>query len=235
VQVTVFAPAALTDAARQLGTTFEAANPGVAIAFELGHSPTQRAQLEQGATPDVFISASRKDMDAAAEKQLVAADQVQVFARNQLVVILPPKNPANIQTLADLAKPGVKILVASPEIPIGVATNTLLDKLNTGIAPGFKEQALANIVSKELGVKPIVSKIGLGEADAGIVYVSDAVAAPNLVTLPIPEPANVVVVFTIAPVTAARHPAEAAAFVQYVLSADGQALLKQQGFLLATP
>jgi molybdate transport system substrate-binding protein len=235
VTLNVFAPAALTEAAQQLGAAFESANPGVKVAFELGHSPTQREQLEQGATPDVFISASRKDMDAAAEKQLVVADQVQVFARNKLIVILPPGNPAQIQTLADLAKPGVQLLIGTPDIPIGSATLSLLDKLNTSIAPDFKERVMANVVSQELGVKPIVSKISLGEADAGIVYVSDAVAAPTLTTLAVPDESNVIVVFTIAPVTAAPHPQEAAAFVASVLSPEGQAMLAAQGFLPPAP
>lgn len=235
VILTVFAPAALTEAAKQLGVRFETTYTGVTVAFELGHSPTQREQLEQGATPDVFISASRKDMDTAAAKQLVLADQVQVFARNKLIVILPPNNPAQIQTLADLARPGVQLLIGTPDIPIGSATQSLLDKLNTSIAPDFKAQVLANVVSQEVGVKPIVSKIGLGEADAGIVYVSDAVAAPTLATLEIPDESNVIVVFTIAPVTAAAHPQEAAAFVASVLSDEGQALLTAQGFLPGAP
>ncbi|NWF78792.1 MAG: molybdate ABC transporter substrate-binding protein [Chloroflexi bacterium] len=235
VTLNVFAPAALTEASRQLGAAFEAANAGVTVAFELGHSPTQRAQLEQGATPDVFISASRKDMDLAAEQQLVVADQVQVFARNKLIVILPPDNPAQIESLADLAKPGVQLLIGTPDIPIGSATLSMLDKLNASIAPDFKARVLANVVSQEVGVKPIVSKVSLGEADAGIVYVSDAVAAPTLTTLAIPDEANVIVVFTIAPVTAAPHPEEAAAFVASVLAPEGQAVLTAQGFLPAGP
>lgn len=235
VTLTVFAPAGLTEAARLLGSTFEAANPGVTVALELGHSPIQREQLEQGATPDVFVSASRKDMDLAAEKGLVVADQVQEFARNKLTVILPPDNPGQIRTLEDLARPGVQLLIGTAELPIGSATLTMLDKLNASIAPDFKERVLANVVSNEVGVKPIVSKVSLGEADAGIVYVSDAVAAPTLMTLPIPDEHNAVVVFTIAPVSAARHPQEAAAFIASVLAPEGQAVLAAQGFLPAAP
>lgn len=235
IALTVFVPAALTEAATQLGATFEAANPGVTVAFEFGHSPTQRAQLEQGATPDVFLSASRKDMDLAAEQQLVLADQVQVFARNKLIVILPPNNPAQIQTLADLAKPGLRLLIGVPDIPIGSATLSMLDTLNASIAPDYKDRVLANVASQEVGVKPIVSKISLGEADAGIVYVSDAVAAPTLATLEIPDESNVLVVFTIAPVAASAHPEAAAAFAAFVLSDESQALLTTYGFLPGAP
>lgn len=235
VTLTVFAPAGLTEAVKQLAADFEKTHAGVRVELELGHSPAQREQLEQGATPDVFISASRKDMDAVAEKQLVVADQVRPFARNQLVVILPPDNPGKIETLADLARPGVQVLIAAADLPIGNATLTMLEKLNASIAPDFKERVLANVVSTELGVKPIVSKISLGEADAGVVYVSDAVAAPNLKTLEIPQEANVAVVFTIAPVTAAAHPEEAADFVALVLSPAGQNVLSAHGLLPAQP
>jgi molybdate transport system substrate-binding protein len=205
------------------------------VAFEFGHSPTQHAQLEQGATPDVFLSASRKDMDLAAEQQLVLADRVQVFARNKLIVILPPNNPAQIQTLADLAKPGLRLLIGVPDIPIGSATLSMLDTLNASIAPDYKDRVLANVASQEVGVKPIVSKISLGEADAGIVYVSDAVAAPTLATLEIPDESNVLVVFTIAPVAASAHPEAAAAFAAFVLSDESQALLTTYGFLPGAP
>lgn len=233
--ITVFAPSSLTEATKLLGAGFEATHPDVNVLFEIGHTPTQRTQIEEGATPDVFMAAGRADIDALAQTSLVAADQVKGLARNQLVVILPPGNAANITTPADLARPGVRLLLAAPDLPVGMATQKLLDNLTAAIAPDFKEKALANVVSNELGVKPIVSKIALGEADAGIVYLTDAAAAPTVTTLPIPADANVTVAFVVAPLAGSTHPDLANAFVAYVLSDEAQTMLQAQGFLPAKP
>lgn len=233
--ITVFAPSSLTEAIAQLGAGFEAAHPDVKVQFELGHTPTQRTQIEQGATPDVFLAAGRNDIETLAQQGLVAADAAAPLARNQLIVILAPGNPANIAAPADLATPGVRLLIAAPDLPIGVATQKLLDNLGAEIAPDFKEKVMANVVSTELGVKPIVTKVGLGDADAGIVYLTDATAAPELSTLPIAGAANVTVAFVAAPLAGATHPDLAAAFVDYIQSADGQAVLQALGFLPPAP
>ncbi len=231
VTVKVFAPSSMTDAAKELAAAYEAANPGVKLAIEIGHSPTQRLQLTQGATGDVFMTASQKDMDDAITDQSVAGGAAKVFATNQLVVVLPSQNPANLQALADLAKPGVRLLFAVVDTPIGKVTLTALDKMDKQIGSGFKDKAIANVVSNEAGVKPIVSKIQLGEADAGIVFVTDAVAAPALKTIAIPPEQNVISQLNIAPLAAAPSPEHAAAFTAYVTSAEGQAILKKWGFM----
>ena len=168
-QLTVYVPGTLAEISKVFGSGFEAQHPDVEVKFEVGHTPTQRAQIEQGATPDVLIAAGRADMDALAQGNLLAANQVKGLTRNQLVVIVPPDNMANIASPADLANPGVRLLVAAEELPIGMATQKLLDNLSQQGSPDFKDKALANVVSKEMGVNPIVSKISLGEADAGIV------------------------------------------------------------------
>ena len=233
--IKVFAPSSMTDAARELAAAYEAANPGAKIAIEVGHSPTQRLQLLQGARGDVFITASQKDMDDAIQDQSVDGGANKVFATNQLIVVLPPQNPANLQTLADLAKPGVRLLVAVVDTPIGKVTLIALDKMDKQIGSGFKDKVLANIVSNEAGVKPIVSKMQLGEADAGIVFVTDAVAAPALKTIAIPPEMNVISQLNVAPLAEALHPQHAAGFTALVTSAEGQAILKKWGFLPGKP
>ncbi len=235
VTLKVFAPSSMTDAAKELASAFEAANPGVKLAIEIGHSPTQRLQLTQGATGDVFMTASQKDMDDAIADKSVAAGAAKVFATNQLVVVMPPQNPAKIQKLEDLANTGVRLLVAVVDTPIGKVTLTSLDKMDKQFGAGFKDKVTANIVSNEAGVKPIVSKLQLGEADAGIVFVTDAVAAPALKTVSIPPELNVISQLNVAPLAAALHPEHAAAFTAFVASTDGQASLKKWGFMPGKP
>ena len=234
-QLTVFVPGTFVEMSKLFGAGFEAQHPDVKVKFEVGHTPTQRAQIEQGATPDVLIAAGRADMDALAQENLVAADQVKGLTRNQLVVIVPPDNAANIASPADLANPGVRLLVAAEELPIGMSTQKLLDNLAKQGAPDFKDKALANVVSKEMGVNPIVSKISLGEADAGIVFVTDATPAANVKAVAIPDDANVIVTFVVAPLAGAPNSELAKAFVDYLLSDETQSMLQAKGFLPAKP
>jgi molybdate transport system substrate-binding protein len=235
VTLKVFAPSSLMDAAKEIAAAYEAAFPGVKVAIEFGHTPTQRVQLTQGATGDVFITASQKDMIDAVADQSVANGQAKVFATNQLVVVLPAKNAANLQKLEDLANPGVRSLFAVTDTPIGKVTLDSVDKMDKQFGSGFKAKVMANVVSNESGVKPIVSKIKLGEADAGIVYVTDAVSAPDLKTIAIPPELNMVTQLNVAPLAKAAHPEHAAAFAGYLVSSDGQATLKKWGFLPGKP
>jgi molybdate transport system substrate-binding protein len=231
VSLKIFAPSSLTDAAKDITTAFEAANPGVKLAIEFGHSPTQRLQFTQGATGDVFLTASQKDMDDAVTDQTITSGKPRVFATNQLVVILPAKNSANLEKLEDLAKPGVRVLVAVVDTPIGKVTLDMLDKWDKQFGPGYKAKVMANVVSNEAGVKPIVSKIKLGEADAGIVYVTDAVSASELKTIAIAADLNMIMQLNVAPIAKAANPEQAAAFTAYLMSPEGQAILKKWGFL----
>mgnify|MGYP001370508119 CR=1 FL=1 len=234
-QLTVFVSGTLVQISKLFVAGFEAQHPDVKVNVEVGHTPTQRAQIEQGATPDVLIAAGRADIDALAQQNLVTADQIKGLARNQLVVIVPPDNQANIASPADLANPGVRLLVAAEELPVGMATQKLLDNLSKQGAPDFKDKALANVVSKEMGVNPIVSKISLGEADAGIVFVSDAASASNVKAVAVPDDANVVVTFVTAPLAGAPNPELAKTFVDYLLSDEAQSMLQAKGFLPAKP
>jgi len=235
--LTVFAAASLKDAFTEIGANFEAAHPGVSVALNFAGSQTLSAQLTQGAVADVFASANQTEMDKLVTDGLVPADAAQTFLTNSLVVILPQANPAGARALADLAAPGLKLILAAETVPAGKYALQVLEKLAAEAAYGadFKTRVLANVVSYENDVKAVVAKVQLGEADAGVVYLSDSVAAPDLKTIEIPADLNVVARYPIAALTNAPQLELAAAFVDAVLSADGQSVLKKWGFTPVAP
>jgi molybdate transport system substrate-binding protein len=192
--LTVFAAASLTDSFKDIGKAFEAVNPGSKVAFNFAGSQALRAQIEQGARADVFASADTKNMDPLKTENLLGSDS-QIFTRNVLTVIIPKANPAGIKTLQDLTKPGLKLVFEDASVPAGNYTLQILDKLSADPTYGadFKTKVLANVVSKETDVKAVVSKVSLGEGDAGVVYTTDAqVAADKLSTIAIPDKYNVI-------------------------------------------
>jgi molybdate transport system substrate-binding protein len=226
----IFAAASLTDAFTEIGENFQTANPNVTVTFNFAGSQALRTQIEEGAPADIFASASGKEMDAAIEGKFIAEDTKQVFLRNKLVVILPANNPAGLETLEDLTKSGVKIVLAAEEVPVGNYARQALDLMNGSFGADFKDKVLANVVSNEDNVKQVVSKVQLGEADAGIVYTSDAVAAPELKSIEIPAELNVIAKYPIAPLVESEKADLAQAFIDYVLSDEGQAILAKWGF-----
>ena len=230
--LTVYAAASLTGAFGDIGKAFEAAHPGVTVKFNFAGSQVLRTQIEQGAPADVFASADHKNMDPLVTENLAASGAAQDFATNLLTVILPPKNPANIKTLQDLAKPGIKIVLEDASVPAGNYTRQILTNMSKDPTYGtdFSSKVLANVVSNETDVKQVVAKVDQGEADAGVVYVTDALAAPDLISISIPENYNVIAHYPIVALEKAPNPDLAAAFVAYVLSADGQAIMKKWGF-----
>jgi molybdate transport system substrate-binding protein len=169
-------------------------------------------------------------MDTLTGENLVAAEAPQVFLSNRLVVILPADSSSGLAALQDLAQPGFKLVLAAEEVPVGKYARQALDQMNAQFGTDFKDKVLANVVSNEDNVKQVVSKVQLGEADAGIVYTSDAVAAPDLKTIEIPAELNVIAKYPIAPLVKSEHADLAKSFVEYVLSADGQAVLAKWGF-----
>ena len=230
--LTVFAAASLTNAFGEIGKAFEAANPGVSVTFNFAGSQTLQTQIQQGAPADVFASASGTNMDALVTGGSVDKSAPQVFLTNILLVILPPSNPANLQSLGDLSRPGLKVVLADSTVPAGKYARQILDNMSKDPTYGtdFGAKVLANVVSNETDVKQVVAKVQLGEADAGIVYVSDSVAASNLKTIEIPANLNVIAKYPIAPLIKSANPLLAAQFVAYVLSAEGQAILQKWGF-----
>jgi molybdate transport system substrate-binding protein len=226
----VFAAASLTEAFNEIGANFEAAHPGVTITFNFAGSQALRTQIEEGAPADVFASASGREMDALVTGTFVADGVSQVFLNNKLVVILPADNRAGLDSLDDLTNSGVKIVLAAEEVPVGNYARQALDLMNGSFGVDFKDKVLANVVSNEDNVKQVVAKVQLGEADAGIVYTSDAVAAEELETIEISTELNVIARYPIAPLAESENADLAAAFVDYVLSAEGQAILVTWGF-----
>ena len=228
--LTVFAAASLTDAFTEIGNAFEAVNPGVTVRFNFAGSQALRTQIEEGAPVDVFASANTKEMDTLVSASFVAVDAPRIFLTNRLVVILPADNPAGIKNLEDLANPGMKLVFAAEEVPVGKYARQALDLMNESFGADFKDKVLANIVSNEDNVKQVLSKVQLGEADAGIVYTSDAVAASALKTIDIPVELNVLAQYPIAQLAKSKNIDLATKFIEAVLSADGQAVLQKWGF-----
>jgi len=230
--VTVFAAASLTDAFTELGKRFEASRPGVRVQFNFAGSQQLALQLQQGARADVFAPADQRWMSAVKDSGLLPADPV-IFAENRLVVILPRSNPARIGRLEDLARKGVKLVVAAEAVPAGRYTREMLQRL--AAAPGFgldyDAHVLGNVVSYEDNVKGVVAKVQLGEADAGVVYRSDAsgAAGESLKVIAIPEAANPIATYPIATLKGSPSPELARAFVDLVLSAEGQGVLTRFG------
>lgn len=233
--LTVFAAASLTDAFLEIGRDFETSNPGVTVQFNFAGSQALRTQLEQGAAADIFASASWSEMDALARIAMVEANAAQVFLTNRLVIVLPGGNPAGILELEDLARPGIKLLLAAEQVPAGRYARQVLLNLDALYGPGYLEAVLGNAVSNEENVRQVVTKVLLGEADAGIVYLSDAVSEPALLTLAIPDEYNMIAEYPIAVLASAGSPTLAGAFIQYLLSAEGQAKFKAWGFLPIQP
>lgn len=234
--LTIFAASSLTDAFNEMKTTIEAANPGTSIAFNFAASSTLRTQLAQGARADLFASADTAQMRAAQQGNLLSGDPT-IFVRNTPVIIVPANNPQGITSPADIAKPGVKLVLAAQEVPIGNYACQILEKMSQDPAYGadFSQKALANLVSAEPNVRQVVAKVQLGEGDAGIVYASDITPAirNQFKVIPIPENVNVIAEYPIAVVRGSSNETGARAFIAYLLSAAGQATLQKWGFVAA--
>ena len=224
-ELTVFAASSLTAVFQDaIGPAFEDANPGVTVSFNVGASDALAGQIQSEGTADVFASASGTWMDEV-EKDPGVSDRTD-FAMNRLVIITPPDNPADIQSVDDLATPGVQLVLAAEGVPVGDYAREALD--NAGILEG----ALDNVVSNEEDNASVVGKITASEADAAIVYTSDVsdAAGNDVNAVTIPEDVNVIATYPIAVVEGALNAAVAADFVAYVASSDGQATLKEYGF-----
>jgi molybdate transport system substrate-binding protein len=233
--VTVFAAASLTDAFQDIARRFEAAYPGSKVTINFAGSQRLALMLEQGAIADVFASADQRSMDKLVATGLVQRDAPSIFARNQMVVIVPAGNPGQIQALKDLARPDLRLILAGEQVPAGAYARQVLENLAADPAYGaeFKDAVLRNVVSNEENVKQVVAKVRLGEADAGIVYQSDMTSssADELPQIDIPDRFNIVADYPIAVLGSAPGNDLARQFVQFVLAPEGQVALERWGLI----
>lgn len=217
--VNVFAAASLKEAFTSLRSQFETAHPGARVVMNFGPSSGLATQIIQGAPADVFASASTRNMTQVTDAG--AATSPTTFASNVMEIAVPAKNPAHITALSDLGRPGVKVAVCQPAVPCGATAQKAFANAGLAITP----------VSLEVDVKAVLSKVILGEVDAGVVYVTDVRSAGDKVKgVKIPDDVNASTSYPIATLTESGNKATAQAFTDYVLSAQGTAALAAAGF-----
>jgi len=224
-RVTVFAAASLTEAFTTLGRDFEAAHPGSTVTFNFAGSSALATQITQGAPADVFAAASPATMRTVTDAGDAAGPPV-TLVRNQLVIAVPKGNPRRVAGLADLARPGAKVALCAPQVPCGAAARAALDAAAVRLTPATLEQ----------DVRGALAKVRLGEVDAALVYRTDVrVAAGGLDAVEFPESARAVNDYPIVVLKHAANREVARAFVDYVRSDAGRAVLTAAGFQAPQP
>src|SRR5215218_1192273 len=217
--ITVFAAASLKESFTTLGRQFERAHPGTRVVFSFGSSSGLATQITQGAPADVFASASPTTM--AQVTKAAAASSPTTFARNVMAIAVPAANPAKVTNLSSLAQPGVKVALCQATVPCGATAAKVFANAELRVTP----------VSQEVDVKAVLSKVTLGEVDAGVVYVTDVRSAGAKVkAIGIPDDVNASTSYPIATLTTSGNRATAQAFTSYVLSAAGTSVLTRAGF-----
>ena len=220
--ITVFAAASLTAAFNTIGADFQRAHPGTMIHFAYAGSATLVAQVQQGAIGDVFASADQPNMQKLIDAGLTAGSP-SIFARNRLQIAVPAGNPKHVTGLTDLSRPGLVVVLCAPSVPCGRYALQALQKAKVTVKPA----------SQETDVKAVLTKVSLGEADAGIVYATDVKAAGAQVQgVNIPDDLNVIAVYPIVTLKDSQNMGLARAFIGYI-HADGQRTLARDGFLTA--
>ncbi|OWY83425.1 MULTISPECIES: molybdate ABC transporter substrate-binding protein [Rhodococcus] len=218
--LTVYAAASLRAPFTEIAERFEEANPGVTVELSFAGSSDLETQLEQGAPADVFASADTRTMDAAVDAGVVAGEPIP-FATNTLTIVTEPGNPKNITSFDDLTGGGLSVVVCASQVPCGAATERLEKTAGVELAP----------VSEESSVTDVLGKVTSGQADAGLVYVTDATGAGEKVAVvPVPEAAEIVNIYPVAALSDSRDPDRADAFVRFVAGTDGRAVLVDAGF-----
>ncbi len=219
--ITVFAAASLTAAFTEIGDAFMAANPDAKVTFNFAASSELVTQIGEGAAADVFASADQNNMKKLTDAGNTGGDPV-LFAKNLLQIIVEPGNPKGIATVSDLANPDFVVVICAPEVPCGKYAATLFTNAGVTVTPKSLEE----------NVKAVVTKVTLGEADAGIVYRTDVLATDGKADgVDIPDDINVLAEYPIAITKTAANPDGATAFIEFVASAAGQEILATYGFL----
>ena len=229
--LSVFAASSLTDAFGVLAKGFEEQNPGTEVRQSFESSSTLLTQIQQGAPADVFASAAEEEMDTAVDDGLVAGEP-EIFARNREVIMVPRDNPAKIESLRDLARPGIKLVLAEEGVPAADYARMILRKADAEYGSTFEQDVLSNVVSREADVRASVSRVALGDADATFGYASDYTPdiRERVRVIQIPENLNIVATYPIAVLKGAKAPKLAQGWLDLVVSDEGQRVLKKWGF-----
>ncbi len=223
----VFAASSLTDAFSDLEKGFEGAHPDVDLRLTLAGSQVLRLQLEQGARADLFASANPQHVEALRLAGHVSSSRV--FALNELAVIVPVGNPAQIEDFSSLDE-AETIVLGSPNVPVGAYTRQVLEQAREQLGEGFVARVSRRVVSEETSVRLVRAKVELGEADAAIVYRTDAISSERVSMVPIPPPLNATARYRIGALTESERPREVHRFLSYLASAEGQRVLRAHGF-----
>ena len=232
-ELNVFAASSLTDALNEIAAAYEARKPGIHIKLNYASSSILAAQILEGAQADVFASANIEQMENLVENDMIYGE-IDYFASNQMTAIVPADNPAKIDSIADLAKPGKALVLAFPGVPARVYTDQFVSQISTDPAYGVEFSAgfYSNIVSEEANVRRVVAKVALGEADGGIVYKSDV--TPDIIDsvqqISIPDEYNPRARYPIAPLDNTEETDIAQDFIDFIQSPEGQAILLKWGF-----
>lgn len=215
--LTVLAAASLTDVFKQLGEAYEQDHPDSSIRFSFAGSQEVAAQVRQGAPADAVVTADTETMDDIRPDTNTPV----TIATNRLTIATAPGNPKKITDIADLARPDLRTVLAAPEVPVGHYSREVLDRQSVTVTP----------VSQEPSVRAVLSKVELGEADAGLVYVTDTTAAAKRVdTVDIPASQNITATYPAATLTSSSHPDEAAEFIDWLRSDQATRVLRAAGF-----
>jgi molybdate transport system substrate-binding protein len=228
VELSVFAASSLTEAFQDLERGFEASHPNVDVRLTFAGSQVLRLQIEQGAWVDVVASADESHMQALLDAGHVARSRV--FARNELVVIVPTSSPAGLEAFADLGKAS-RIVIGNDNVPIGIYTRQVLERAVGELGETFGDEVRRHIVSEESNVRLVRAKVEMGEVDAAVVYRTDAASSDRVRVVPIPSSLNVRASYPIGTLAHAPHRREADQFVSYVLSSAGREALRRRGFV----
>ena len=229
--LTILAASSLTDAFGELGRMFEEQNQGVMVKQSFESSSTLLAQIQQGAPSDVFASAATEEMDTAVKDGLVAGEP-QVFVKNREIIMVPKDNPAGIEKFQDVARPGVKLVLAQKDVPAADYAVEILGKANEEYGANFKKDVLSNVVSRESDVRASVNRVVVGDADATFGYASDYTPdiRDKVDIVPIPPDLNIIATYPVAALKDAKDPELAKKWVDLVTSDEGQRVLEKWNF-----
>ena len=232
-ELTVFTAASLTGAFGEIGQIYEN-ETNIRVVFNFDGSQALRTQIENGAYADLFASANKKQMNALKNDGLMNNSSVVIFTKNKLSLIVPKDNPANISSLFDLAKPGLKIVMGTKDVPVGDYALQIISNLgnNSSYGPQYKTKVLANVISQETNVNYVVTKVALGEADVGFAYVSDITEslASKVDKIDIPAEYNIIAEYPMGILLESKYPAESIEFMNLVMSDEGKTVLEKYGF-----